>query len=148
MAKYAYIKIPIIGPPKMIFKETEDVSYYDFRDAVGGYFETVPVYELTGLILLVDEDGINKRLLPNFPATGLYAPDDVLLFGDVVLCRSGVNRYGEPDIMAIPLEKAVEEYGSIYAASFINHLKAGVADDYRTTAERTRCDSQEGEPED
>lgn len=144
MAKYAYIKIPIIGAPKMIFKETEDVSYYDFRDAVGGYFETVPVDETAGLILLVDEDGINKGLLPNMTATGLYAPEDTILFGDVVLCRLGVNRYGEPDIMAIPLEKAVEEYGSIYAASFINHLKAEVLNGYSSTTERTRGHSPEG----
>lgn len=144
MAKYAYIKIPVGGKPEMIFTETEDITYKALKAAVGGYIQTVRVQDDDNLIMLVDEDGVNKRLLPNFAATGLYAPDDVLLFGDVVLCRSGVNRYGEPDIMAIPLEKAVEEYGRVFAVSFIYHLKAEVADDYRKTAEGTGGDSQEG----
>lgn len=125
MAKYAYIKIPVLGKPEIIFTETAEVRYYDLRDAVGGYLQTVPLDELTGLMLLVDEDGINKGLLPNVTASHLYAPDRDLLVGNVVLCRSGINSYGEPDIMAIPLDDAVEEYASIFTSAFILHLAAG-----------------------
>lgn len=98
------IKITTDGRAKTI----EIDGLKGMQKAVGGYIQTVRSYELSNLVvpnnhsllMIVDEDGKNKRLKLNEIATALYGNWWDEIVGDVLIMAEGFVD-GEPDIVGL-----------------------------------------------
>ena len=84
------VLIPVDGgPEKLVPANGEYFSLEELQEAVGGYIELVPIPAIPGAVLIVDEDGLSKRLPANDVATYLAQQRVV---GPVVMCARALLR--------------------------------------------------------
>ena len=115
MAKYAYVRVPADGYPEIVDKEEKIISWKETSDAVGGYIEIVKSADRDLWIVCNDEG--NLRDLPvNSFATQLYGIPEDYIAGDVIICGQGTNKDGEPDIIPLPIDIAVDVWSKAYVS--------------------------------
>lgn len=76
--------------PTIHYRSGEEVTLKEAQDLVGGYVQLLSMPD--GRQMLVDEDGLMKRLLPNITATVLTDGQYGVIVGDVVVL-SGEARW-------------------------------------------------------
>jgi len=84
------VRIPVEGGPERLAPaDGKHFSLEELQDAVGGYIELVAIPAVPRAVLIVDEDGLRKRLPANDVATYLAQQRVV---GPVVMCARALLR--------------------------------------------------------
>lgn len=105
------IKIEPDGHPHLVGIEGSSIAdeLHQMQDHVGGYIETVMLKD--GGIMLVDEEGISKRLKLNIIASVLSGKD---ILGNVLIV--GLDEHSQPETV---LTNVPDQYFALLAISSI-----------------------------
>lgn len=108
MAKYAYVKVPANGYPEIIDKNELSISYRETREAVGGCIDIVSPFEKNDICIVCNDEGKLLDMSVNRYASRLYGYAFDYIAGDVIVCGQGINADGEPDIIPLPIDRALD----------------------------------------
>ena len=107
MSNYAYLRLCTSCEIKIIdASETGEFTLKELQDEVGGGIEIVKCRFGENLSMVVNDEGILRRLPLNPYASLLYQGilGDALIYGDAVLCISKIDP--EPDVYPMQREFA------------------------------------------
>ena len=140
--EYAYVKIYTDSYPRLIMTRGRSIKYKDCYDTVGGYIEVVPAFQLgyEDIRMVLNDEGKLDDFEINPYATYLYNVKDDYIVGNVIICGQGFNDDGEPDIIALPIDRARD----IWLKAVLLYLEGNHYGNHSAAAESTRGSSQEG----
>ena len=140
--EYAYVQVPTWTYPRLIGTNDLNIPYDKCHETVNGYIEIVPAMQpgYEDIRSVVNDEGKIRDLPYNDYATYLYGIPEDYIAGDVLICGQGINDDGEPDIIALPIDRA----GDIWLEAVLIYVGRYHDGNHSASAESISGSSQEG----